>query len=78
MATVNISLPVQLRTQAQQLINNGYYASFSDLTRDALRKLITEVKYNFIADQAVKEHHRGQAKELKNAKDIDSFVESLS
>lgn len=78
MATVNISLPVQLRTQAQQLINNGYYSSFSDLTRDALRKLISETKYDFMASQAVKEHQKGKATELRTPKDIENFVESLA
>jgi Arc/MetJ-type ribon-helix-helix transcriptional regulator len=37
MKTINISLPDKLKSQADNLIKSGYYASFSDLVRTALR-----------------------------------------
>jgi len=40
MKTINISLPDKLKTQADNLIRAGYYASFSDLVRTALRSVL--------------------------------------
>lgn len=37
MATINVSLPDKLKSQADKLVKDGYYASFSDLVRSALR-----------------------------------------
>jgi Arc/MetJ-type ribon-helix-helix transcriptional regulator len=42
MSTINISLPQKLKEQAEVLIGNGYYASFSDLVRTALREAINK------------------------------------
>jgi len=42
MKTINISLPDKLKTQADNLIRAGYYASFSDLVRTALRETISK------------------------------------
>ena len=42
MKTINISLPDKLKTQADNLIRAGYYASFSDLVRTALRETIAK------------------------------------
>lgn len=42
MKTINISLPDKLKTQADNLIRAGYYASFSDLVRTALRQVMTK------------------------------------
>jgi uncharacterized protein len=42
MTTINISLPDKLKKQADSLVKEGYYASFSDLVRSALRgQLVT-------------------------------------
>lgn len=46
MTTINISLPDVLKKEADVLIKRGYYASFSDLVRVAIRKLLTEHKRN--------------------------------
>ncbi|OGK66383.1 hypothetical protein A2313_04105 [Candidatus Roizmanbacteria bacterium RIFOXYB2_FULL_41_10] len=55
MKTINISLPDKLKSQADNLIKSGYYASFSDLVRTAIREVIgkqteeknyTEIKFN--------------------------------
>jgi len=41
MATINISLPDKLKIQADDLVDQGYYVSFSDLIRTALRDLMS-------------------------------------
>jgi len=46
MTTINISLPDVLKKEADLLIKQGYYASFSDLARVAIRKLIARHKQN--------------------------------
>lgn len=55
MKTINISLPDKLKTQADNLIRAGYYASFSDLVRTAIRQVMakqieeknySEIKFN--------------------------------
>ncbi len=46
MKTINISLPDKLKSQADNLIKAGYYASFSDLVRTAIRETITKPKLN--------------------------------
>ena len=42
--TVNISLPVELKMAADELIKAGHYASFSDFVRTAIRQLIEQYK----------------------------------
>ncbi|MCX6816570.1 MAG: nucleotidyltransferase domain-containing protein [Candidatus Beckwithbacteria bacterium] len=40
MSTINISLPDKLKADADRQIEAGYYVSFSDLVRTALRQLL--------------------------------------
>ena len=40
MSTINISLPDKLRADADRQIQAGYYVSFSDLVRTAIRQLL--------------------------------------
>lgn len=40
MSTINISLPDKLKNVADQQIRAGYYVSFSDLVRTAIRQLL--------------------------------------
>jgi Arc/MetJ-type ribon-helix-helix transcriptional regulator len=81
MATVNVSLPAKLKTAGDELVKEGYYASFSDLVRDSLRGIISQAKneLNFARwdseiDRDVKS---GEATTLKNPKDIENYVKSL-
>jgi len=39
--TINISLPKSLADLSRQQVKNGYYSSFSEVVRDALRKLLS-------------------------------------
>lgn len=81
MTTVNISLPSKLKQQAQELVNEGYYASFSDLIRDALRNTLSlnsnKSKYDVWAEEAWQEHLKGKTKTLKNEKDVEDLFRSL-
>ncbi|MBU1088616.1 type II toxin-antitoxin system ParD family antitoxin [Patescibacteria group bacterium] len=77
MNTVNISLPLQLQVQAKDLVNEGFYASFSDLVRTALRKLLSESKYDVWAKEAKSEYKLKKGKILESDKDIDEYFDSL-
>ncbi len=77
MNTVNISLPVKLRKQAQELVDRGYYASFSDLVRDSLRQVVSKNKYDLLADEAERDMKNGKGVLLKSKKDIDEFFKTL-
>jgi len=76
--TINISLPTQLKEQAQDLIDNGHFSSFSDLVRTALRNLVTSHKdYDKMADEAWNEYKNGKAVELKTDEDIEQYFRKL-
>lgn len=77
MITINISLPEKIREEARALIKRGYYASFSDLVRDSLRRLIESGKYEQLLTEAKKEEASGKAKLLRTTGDIDNFISSL-
>lgn len=78
MNTINISLPDQLKTDADLLIRKGYFASFSDLARTAIRKIISESEYDILAKQAIAEHKQRKSTVLKTKKDIDRYVDALT
>lgn len=77
MSTINISLPIKLKSEASLLVKNGYYSSFSDLVRDSLRRLLENSKYNLWAYEAKKEMEKGKAVVLNSDKDIDSYFKDL-
>lgn len=77
MTTINISLPSQLKNDAEVLVDLGQYVSFSDLVRDALRKVVTKNRYDILLAEAKKDLKKGKAVVLKNKKDIDNFMESI-
>lgn len=74
MDTINISLPTQLKAQAEALIDQGHYASFSDIVRNALRLIIRANYYDDLAQEAVEDYRQGKTKALRTKKDIDAFV----
>lgn len=76
-STINISLPSQLKQEAESLISAGHFVSFSDLVRAALRKLLAESKYDLWAKKAKGEYERGETKALRNKTEIKNFVTSL-
>ncbi len=74
MDTINISLPTQLKAQADALIQQGHYASFSDIVRSALRLIVRTNYYDQMAQEAVEDHRLGKTKALRTKKDIDVFL----
>lgn len=76
MDTINISLPSQLKGQADELIHQGHFASFSDLVRTALRKIIAESQYDVLIREALKEHAKGKTTVLTSAADIRRYIRS--
>lgn len=74
MDTINISLPTQLKAQADALIDQGHYASFSDLVRSAIRLIIRTTSYDQMADEAVEDYRQGKTKALRTKKDIDAYL----
>lgn len=77
MSTVNISLPVLLRSEADQLVSLGKYTSFSDLVRTAIRQLVSRDKYDLWASQAKQDLRKGKAAVLKSSADVNDFIDSL-
>ncbi|KKU23325.1 MAG: hypothetical protein UX35_C0006G0001, partial [Microgenomates group bacterium GW2011_GWA1_46_15] len=55
MQTINISLPAKLQDQANSLVQEGHFASFSDLVRTAIRDLLGKSQYDLWADEAKQE-----------------------
>lgn len=74
MDTINISLPTQLKAQADALIEQGHYASFSDIVRSALRTLISELRYNAMVREAHRDHAKGKTIILKGSADIRRYI----
>ena len=77
MLTINISLPARLKSQAEGLVKSGYYASFSDLVRDSLRRVIEVNKYDLWADEAKKDFKKDKAIVLRSDKEIDDYMKDL-
>jgi Arc/MetJ-type ribon-helix-helix transcriptional regulator len=77
MTTINISLPDKLKEQAETLVDNGFYASFSDLIRDSLRQIIAKSKYDLYAEEAKEDLKNGKAKVLKTRKAVDDYFKTL-
>lgn len=77
MATINISLPSQLKNDAEILVSEGVYVSFSDLVRDSIRKLLSEFKYDYIYSTTKKDLKAGRATVVKSKKDIEKYFKSL-
>lgn len=77
MTTINISLPSQLKAQADDLVKNGFYASFSDLVRTSLRKTVETSRYDIWAKEAKEDYKTGRGVLLKSEKDIDEYFNSL-
>lgn len=74
MNRVTISLPVKLKKETKKLIDKGYYASFSDAVRAALRIIIEKNRNDLLAKKAVKEFKQGKALILADEEDIDKYM----
>jgi len=54
-------------------INDGYYASFSDLVRTSVRELL-ERRYQKMIDDSERDIKEGKAVVLKSAKEIEEYI----
>jgi len=77
MTTINVSLPDKLKQTSNELIESGYYASFSDLVRHSLRQTIDKHEDYLMSEAVVKDvtesRHQmksGKGKLLKSLKDL--------
>lgn len=77
MTTINISLPEKLKSQAEALVDNGYYVSFSDVVRASLRWLVERSKYDVWAEEAKKDLKKGRAVVLKSSTQVDKYLEKI-
>jgi len=77
MATINISLPVALKSQAEEVVNLGLYSSFSDFIRTAVREHLAAIKYNIMAEQAKKEYKEGKGVVLETDEDLKKYFRKL-
>lgn len=75
---MSIFVPTYLKAEAQALIDEGHYASLSDLIRTALRKAIDQARYNFIFNAFKREYRRGGAIVLENIQDVEAFLETVA
>ena len=73
MTTINISLPSKLKKQADAVISDGHYASFSDLARTALRQILRDHKLGRMVAEAKREEKAGRIITLKTNRDIKKF-----
>ena len=78
MDTINISLPSQLKNKADNLIDRGHFASFSDLVRTALRQVINDSEYDLLAQEAILEHRNRGSTVLSSPQDIDKYINNLT
>ena len=77
MTTINISLPENLKDKAQELVDKGFYSSFSDLVRDSIRQAIAKRRYDLWYEEAKEDERKGRAVILKTKKDIDNYFKKL-
>lgn len=75
--TINISLPTQLKSEADRLVGSGHYASFSDLARTAIRKLI-ESKYEVWIREAKEDYKLGKTVALKTPEEVSLYLSKFS
>lgn len=77
MTTINISLPEKLKKDAESLIKDGFFVSFSDLVRHSLREIVSKSKYDLMFEETKKDIKSGKAVILKTPKDIDNYFKKL-
>jgi len=76
-ATINISLPIVLKAQAEGLVAKGYFASFSDLVRSALRWTVNSSVYDVLGDIAEKERAAGKTTIMNSVADVDAYMDKI-
>lgn len=77
MKTINISLPDELKKEADSAIADGHYASFSDLTRTALRQILRDRRLDRLVAEAKQEYKEGKGTILRTDEDIKNYFAKL-
>ncbi len=75
MNRVTVSLPDKLKEETNKLIDQGFYASFSDAVRTALRNIVEKNKYDLWAEEAKREYEAGTAYIMEDADNVDKYME---
>ena len=75
-STINVSLPSKLKLAGDKLVSEGYFASFSDLVRVAMRGLI-DVNLEILTEEAIVDFHAGKTKALNSQTDIDEYLKQF-
>ncbi len=77
--TVNVSIPKPLADMAHEQVKKGYYATFSEVVRAALRRLLVEdhvptfqmsKKAQRRVARALKEYRQGKTIRVTSVKDL--------
>ena len=76
MPTINISIPSELKKQIEKLVEQGFYSSFSDACRDALRKILPKNEFEEMVDYDRLERAAGKQAGLPQ-KEINKLFSSL-
>ena len=77
MTTINISLPEKLKKQADAVIKDGYFASFSDFARTAFRQTLRDYKLDRMVAEAKADYKAGRGSHLRTKKDIEDYFNKL-
>lgn len=70
-------MPENLKDKAQELVDKGFYVSFSDLVRDSLRQLVEKSRYDSLYEEALEDERKGRAVVLRNKKEIEEYMKAI-
>ena len=74
MTTINISLPDVLKKQADAVIAEGHYASFSDFARTAFRQMLRDHKLDRMVAEAKADYKAGRGTIMKTDADVKKYM----
>lgn len=77
--TLNVSIPKPLVDRAKEQVKKGYYTSFSEVVRAALRDLLlTDIpeykmskRMEKLVDKAIAEYNEGKIKPISSLKELE-------
>ena len=75
--TVNISLPTNLKKEADSYVARGDFASFSDFVRTTMRDALRDMRFKSIIEESKREEDLGTATILNGPEEIDKFMSNI-
>ncbi|HYD34533.1 MAG TPA: type II toxin-antitoxin system ParD family antitoxin [Vitreimonas sp.] len=78
MSTVNVSLPNKLKQEAESLVSEGEFVSFSDVIRTALRQFLTNRKHETWLNQAKQEELTHTIKTLNSLRQTTEYLDEIN